>query len=111
MCHHPPVSQPATLEHRPHDAHAHDHDQWCGHAAVPHGDHLDYLHDGHVHHLDVDHVDDVPAAMAALHLPHTGHMHVHGPACGHPSVEHQDHRDFQHGEHRHASHGDHYDEH
>ena len=56
-------------------------------------------------------MDDVPAAMAALHSAHTGHMHVHGATCGHPAVEHAGHVDYQHGEHRHASHGDHYDEH
>jgi len=106
-----PVNQASAVVHAPHPAHDHDHDRWCGHAAVPHGDHLDYLHDGHVHHLDVDHVDDVPSAMAVLDLSHLGHMHVHGATCGHPAVEHADHVDYQHGEHRHVSHGDHYDEH
>jgi len=40
-----------------HDA-AHRHDRRCGHEAVPHGDHEDYLVDGHLHHPHGDHCDD-----------------------------------------------------
>jgi hypothetical protein len=36
----------------------HKHGKNCGHEAVPHGDHLDYLVDGHLHHLDGDHCDN-----------------------------------------------------
>lgn len=32
-----------------HAAHPHEHGADCGHAAVPHGDHVDYDHDGHLH--------------------------------------------------------------
>jgi zinc transport system permease protein len=32
-----------------HAAHPHDHGDGCGHPAVPHGDHVDYDHDGHLH--------------------------------------------------------------
>lgn len=32
-----------------HAAHPHDHGVGCGHPAVPHGDHVDYDHDGHRH--------------------------------------------------------------
>jgi hypothetical protein len=40
-----------------HDAgHAHGPD--CGHEAVPHGDHTDYLVDGHLHHPHAGHCDD-----------------------------------------------------
>jgi len=42
-----------------HDA-AHKHGPDCGHQAVPHGDHVDYLVDGHLHH------------------PHNGHCDNHG---------------------------------
>src|SRR3954469_7180480 len=44
------------------DAHAHGPD--CGHDAVPHGDHVDYLVDGHLHHPHGDHCD------------HHGHVEV-----------------------------------
>lgn len=40
-----------------HDA-AHVHGANCGHEAVPHGDHVDYLVDGHLHHPHAGHCDD-----------------------------------------------------
>jgi hypothetical protein len=40
---------------------AHAHGDGCGHEAVPHGDHIDYLVDGR------------------LHRPHDGHCDDHGP--------------------------------
>jgi hypothetical protein len=43
-----------------HDA-QHVHGPGCGHAAIPHGDHVDYIVDGHLHH------------------PHDGHCDNHGP--------------------------------
>ena len=36
----------------------HKHGPNCGHEAVPHGDHVDYLVDGHLHHPHGDHCDD-----------------------------------------------------
>lgn len=41
-------------------AHAadHAHGPGCGHPAVPHGDHVDYLVDGHLHHPHGGHCDD-----------------------------------------------------
>ena len=39
----------------------HKHGPGCGHEAVPHGDHVDYLVGGHLHH------------------PHGGHCDDHGP--------------------------------
>ena len=36
----------------------HVHGPGCGHEAVPHGDHTDYLVDGHLHHPHGDHCDD-----------------------------------------------------
>ncbi|NEK60266.1 metal ABC transporter permease [Geodermatophilus sabuli] len=32
-----------------HAAHPHEHGENCGHQPVPHGDHVDYDHDGHLH--------------------------------------------------------------
>jgi len=37
---------------------AHKHGVSCGHDAVPHGDHVDYLVNGHLHHPHGDHCDD-----------------------------------------------------
>lgn len=36
----------------------HAHGPGCGHPSVPHGDHVDYLVDGHLHHAHADHCDD-----------------------------------------------------
>lgn len=48
-----------TPEHRcgAHDR-AHTHGAACGHEAVPHGDHTDYLVRGHLHHPCAGHCDD-----------------------------------------------------
>lgn len=37
---------------------AHRHGPGCGHEAAPHGDHVDYLVDGHLHHPHTGHCDD-----------------------------------------------------
>ena len=36
----------------------HAHGPGCGHEAIPHGDHVDYLVDGHLHHPHGGHCDD-----------------------------------------------------
>lgn len=36
----------------------HQHGESCGHEAVPHGNHTDYLVDGHLHHSHGSHCDD-----------------------------------------------------
>jgi len=36
----------------------HQHGPGCGHEAVPHGKHTDYLVDGHLHHPHQGHCDD-----------------------------------------------------
>lgn len=43
------------------EVHPHEHGPGCGHDALPHGDHVDYLHDGH------------------RHAPHEGHYDEHAP--------------------------------
>jgi zinc transport system permease protein len=58
-----------------HTAHPHEHGENCGHPPVPHDDHVDYRHDGHLHaaHRTADgvhydehgvHHDDEPDASA-----------------------------------------------
>jgi hypothetical protein len=37
---------------------AHQHGPKCGHPRVPHGDHVDYLVTGHLHHPHEGHCDD-----------------------------------------------------
>jgi|HubBroStandDraft_4_1064222.scaffolds.fasta_scaffold22544_3 hypothetical protein len=50
----------------------HKHGLDCAHAAVPHGDHTDYVVDGHLHHPCDNHCDDhgpvrIGPALHALH--------------------------------------------
>lgn len=40
------------------ETHPHHHDEQCGHPAVLHGDHTDYLHDGHLHAAHGRHYDE-----------------------------------------------------
>ncbi len=39
-------------------AKSHQHGPGCGHEAVKHGDHSDYLVEGHLHHKHGDHCDN-----------------------------------------------------
>ncbi|HEX4190424.1 MAG TPA: iron chelate uptake ABC transporter family permease subunit [Marmoricola sp.] len=48
----PPDPQPVE---EPHD---HEHRHGCGHLAVEHGDHIDYIHDGHRHAVHGGHYDE-----------------------------------------------------
>lgn len=41
-----------------HQCSGHVHGEGCGHEAVPHGDHIDYIVDGRLHHQHGDHCDD-----------------------------------------------------
>jgi zinc transport system permease protein len=40
------------------EEHGHRHGEHCGHRAVPHGDHVDYVHDGHRHASHGSHYDE-----------------------------------------------------
>jgi hypothetical protein len=44
--------------HAVHERHDHIHGEGCGHVAVPHGDHVDYIHDGCRHAVHNDHYDE-----------------------------------------------------
>jgi zinc transport system permease protein len=48
----PPAEQAVTEPHR------HQHGPSCGHPAVEHGDHIDYIHDGHRHAVHGGHYDE-----------------------------------------------------
>ena len=101
-----PLHAAEHKEHQSHTAKAHTHKAGCGHEAVKHGDHTDYMHDGQFHtahekHYDVHGTDDKVAS----------HDHVHGKDCGHKEVQHGDHMDFEHDGHFHAAHDKHFDDH
>ena len=40
------------------ESHPHEHGEGCGHPAIPHGDHVDYVHHGHRHAAHEDHYDE-----------------------------------------------------
>ena len=103
-----------------HTDHPHRHGPNCGHTGIKHGDHVDYLHDGHLHHQKGDVVEEHAIEVSAKNpdrctpeFGHTGHeaKHVHGPQCGHAAVPHGDHVDYLVGGKLHHPHGDHCDDH
>ena len=98
----------------------HQHGPDCGHTALTHEGHTDYLVDGHLHHQEgatvMEHtlaVSDVNPAVCTPHHNCGGHEkgHVHGPDCGHEAVPHGDHTDYLVSGHLHHPHGDHCDDH
>ena len=108
------------MSHTTHDPHAHTHGPGCGHTAIKHEDHVDYLHDGCLHNLHDGHVDEHviavsdgnPAACTPSHAC-GGHdaVHRHGAGCGHEAVPHGDHVDYLVNGRLHHEHGDHCDDH
>lgn len=107
--------------HHEHDGeHEHVHGPGCGHPAVVHESHLDFLHDGHLHHPHGDHVDDHVIAVGEWHPDSctggrgcSGHEpgHVHGPGCGHEPVPHGEHLDYLVAGRLHHPHDGHCDDH
>jgi len=104
----------------PCDNHTHQHGNSCGHTAVKHCDHVDYLHNGHLHHQTeagvVEHAIEVtsenPADCTTGHAcDGHDHAHKHGEFCGHEAVPHGDHVDYLVAGHLHHPHGDHCDNH
>jgi zinc transport system permease protein len=53
-----PFSEVDPLAHEVTDEHPHEHGENCGHTAIPHGDHVDYVHDGHRHASHGSHYDE-----------------------------------------------------
>jgi hypothetical protein len=106
-------------EDRVHDGHDHDHGPGCGHTAVRHDGHTDYLHDGCLHHPHGDHVHEHVIAVSERNPDgcrqddHQGHQsgHRHGPGCGHEAVPHGDHTDYLVDGRLHHPHGEHCDDH
>ena len=53
-----PADLDVPLDHVDTETHPHDHGPDCGHVAVKHGDHVDYVHDGHRHASHGEHYDE-----------------------------------------------------
>lgn len=103
-----------------HEGHSHQHGANCGHTAVRHESHVDYLHEGHMHNVHGTHVDcheyentaRNPAQCTPKHACGAHEeRHVHGPACGHEAVPHAGHTDYLVNGHLHHPHGGHCDDH
>ena len=99
----------------------HVHGTDCGHRAVVHEDHVDFLHEGHLEHQNYDdRVDEHSFANDSVHPSKctgghqcTGHdaSHVHGPGCHHEAVPHDGHTDYLVDGHLHHPHDGHCDNH
>lgn len=104
-----------------HHHHDHTHQPGCGHMAVRHEGHVDYPHDGHLHHQEADgtvveHAIAISATnpdLCTSQPPGSGHdaAHRHGPDCGHEAVPHGDHTDYLVTGRLHHPHLDHCDDH
>jgi zinc transport system permease protein len=53
-----PFAEVEPASHEQTEEHPHQHGPDCGHLAVPHGDHVDYVHDGHRHAPHGQHYDE-----------------------------------------------------
>ena len=98
----------------------HQHGPGCGHIAVGHQGHTDYLESGHLEHQEGNRVERHVIEVDAEHPNRCtvsqgtgGHPqdHVHGPNCGHPAVRHGDHTDYLVEGRLHHPHGSHCDDH
>jgi hypothetical protein len=112
------MSEPKQCQH--HINHEHVHGPDCGHTAIKHGDHVDYLHDGHLHQQNDDRINEHQIEVSVKNpnkcTPEhhcSGHEsdHIHGPNCGHEQVPHGDHIDYLVNGHLHHPHGNHCDDH
>lgn len=98
----------------------HVHGPNCGHTAIKHKGHTDYLVDGVLEHptsagveKHVLAVSETNPAACTSSQPCAGHDsdHVHGPGCGHEAIQHGDHIDYIVDGRLHHPHGDHCDDH
>ena len=101
-------------------SHDHVHGKNCGHTAINHEGHIDYVHDGHLHSYDGKHllehtigVTNTNPNECSLGGTIKGHdeFHVHGKNCGHEAIPHGDHTDYLVDGHLHHVHSDHCDDH
>jgi hypothetical protein len=98
----------------------HVHGAGCGHTAVQHKDHVDYLDHGHLQHVHDGHTEEHVVEVSETNPDRCspehrarGHesTHQHGPGCGHEAVPHGNHIDYLVGGRLHHPHGDHCDDH
>ena len=85
-----------------HADHTHEHGPNCGHLAISHLDHTNYVHAGHIRCIIDGESVECDIAVCTLQ---EDHDQEHGPDCGHVAVPHGDHIDYIPDGHRHRSHG------
>jgi hypothetical protein len=99
---------------------SHFHGPGCGHTAIDHDGHVDYLHDGHLCHPTGNSVEEHAIGVTPMNPNGCHHIagavghdaqHRHGPGCGHEAVPHGDHVDYLVDGRLHHPHGDHCDDH
>ena len=99
---------------------SHSHGPGCGHTAIKHDGHTDYLENGHLYHQEGNTLEDHVVAVSKTNpdgcrkfAGPIGHdtKHKHGPGCGHEAVPHGDHIDYLVDGRLHHPHGDHCDDH
>ncbi len=114
-----PAESPEQIAH---PAKTHMHNDKCGHAAVKHDTHTDYVENGAYHSAHADHFDKHGTAISSndpaarnvasdTHFTVNENGHAHGDKCGHKKVAHADHFDYIHDGQYHSTHADHSDNH
>ena len=103
-----------------HDKHAHAHGPNCGHTAIRHQNHVDYVHDGHLHQPQGSRVIECSISVDSTNPSQCTPQHAcgshdakhgHGAGCGHEVVPHGDHTDYLVAGHLHQPHSGHCDVH
>jgi hypothetical protein len=108
------------MAHDIHEGHTHQHGPGCGHTAIAHNGHTDYLNEGCMHHQRDGRVEEHSIEVSATNPDQCTHgvkdahestSHRHGEGCGHEAVPHGDHVDYLVAGKLHHPHGDHCDDH
>jgi len=88
---------------QPTGAGSHIHSPGCGHTAVRHRDHVDYLDQGHLQHVRADRTEEHAIEVTETNPDRCSPEHraqghestyQHGPGCGHEWVPHGNHIDY-----------------
>ena len=96
-----------------HQNHIHQHSEFCGHTRIQHGDHVDFLHDGHLHATHGTHFDECVIAVNANNPAECAQAECscEHEGCGHEKVPHGDHHDYLVNGRLHHLHVNHCDDH
>ena len=103
-----------------HEKHQHVHGPNCGHMAIRHQNHVDYLHDGHLHEMQGSQVVECTIEIDSINPTQCTPQHNcgshdakhrHGPGCGHEAAPHGNHVDYIVAGHLHHPHDRHCDNH